>query len=69
MVPPDRRSSHHLEVLVKATSKLPYFMELLKETRFQDEHLHEKLCGRLIHVDESKGKPIIKRSNFEIIDR
>ena len=67
MIPPDRRSVHNIEVLVQATSRLSYFVELTKEKNFQDHNIHQKLCTKLIHVDESKGQAVIKRSELRLI--
>lgn len=62
MTEPDKRARHQIEVLVKATSNLPFFMEMLHNGRFNEHQIQEKICKKLVHVDEAAGRAIIRRS-------
>lgn len=63
MVEPSRRAKHNLDVLISATSNLPFFKNLMAEPALEENKIHEQLCKRIILVDEVRGKAVVKRSN------
>lgn len=63
MTEPDKRARHQIDVLVKATSNLPFFMEMLHNGRFNEHQIQERICKKLVHVDEAAGRAIIRRSS------
>ena len=64
MILPDRRNKYNVDVLLKATLRLPFFQNLMKEPAFEENNIHEELCKKMIMIDEVKGHPIIKRSKI-----
>lgn len=62
MIEPARRKPHNLQVLMEATSNLPFFKNLMKEPAFEENKIHVQLCKRMVLLDEVKGNAIIKRS-------
>jgi hypothetical protein len=68
MTDPDKRARHQIDVLVKATANLPFFMEMLHNGRFNEHQIQEKICKKLVHVDEAAGRAIIRRSRLASAD-
>lgn len=68
MTEPDKRARHQIDVLVKATSNLPFFMDMLHNGRFNEHQIQEKICKKLVHVDEAAGRAIIRRSSRRSAD-
>lgn len=63
MIEPGRRSKDSIGVLVKATSFIPFFQNLMKEPVFEENGIHEQLCRKIILLDEVRGQPICLRSS------
>jgi hypothetical protein len=68
MIEPRRRARHSLDVLLRATSNLPFFKNLMAEPGFAENNIHEELCKRMILVDDVKGDTVIKRSMASLIE-
>lgn len=61
MTPPEKRGQHQIDILVKASSNLPFFMEMVNSGRFNENRIHERICRKLVYVDAEAGSAIIRR--------
>ena len=68
MTDPDKRARHQIDVLVRATANLPFFMDMLRNGRFNEHQIQEKICKKLVHVAEAAGRAIIRRSSRRSAD-
>jgi len=63
-IAPEKRNRDTIEVMMKASIQLPFFEALSVKKKYTEAHAHQKLCKRMIHVFEEKGRSIIRRSSF-----
>lgn len=63
-IPPDKRNSNNIEMLLNATSYLDFFNKMQKKTIDIEQQTQLKCCKVLKHASYKKGQTIIKYNDF-----